>query len=213
VALVFISYCAADRQVADRLCATIEAAGVSCWIAPRDIRPGADWAEQIIDGITAAEVLVLLYSAAANSSQQVRREVERAVHHGLTLAPLRIEDTPMSKSLAYFLSAQHWYDAFDGNLDGHLTCFAQRLLVSSASPAARANPVTIPAKPIQGITWPPDLLASMERRLALFVGPIAGLLVQRAARQAVDASDLARLVAVEIDDPEARREFIAGEPD
>jgi hypothetical protein len=51
---------------------------------------------------------VLVFSASAYASPQVRREVERAVHKGVSLLPVRIEDVLPSKSLEYFLSTQHW---------------------------------------------------------------------------------------------------------
>lgn len=38
---VFISYAAADKPVADAACATLESRKIRCWIAPRDVVPGA----------------------------------------------------------------------------------------------------------------------------------------------------------------------------
>ena len=36
---VFVSYSHQDKLTADAVCATLEAQGVRCWIAPRDINP------------------------------------------------------------------------------------------------------------------------------------------------------------------------------
>jgi hypothetical protein len=88
---VFISYSSEDKPVADAACSTLEGRGIRCWIAPRDIRPGQDWGEAIIEGISQARVMVLVFSGHANHSPQVIREVERAVHRGLVIIPLRIE--------------------------------------------------------------------------------------------------------------------------
>ena len=41
---VFISYASADAAVAQNVCAALEAAGILCWIAPRDVKPGAQYA-------------------------------------------------------------------------------------------------------------------------------------------------------------------------
>src|ERR1700743_2779499 len=90
----------------------MEKEGLSCWIAPRDIAPSADWAAEIIDAISNARVMVLIFSSSSNASAQVRREVERAVHKQLSILPFRIENVLPSKSLEYFLSAQHCLDAF-----------------------------------------------------------------------------------------------------
>jgi len=45
------------------------------------------------------------------SPSQVVKEVDRAVHHGLAIIPLRLEDVPMSKQLEYYVSNLHWMDA------------------------------------------------------------------------------------------------------
>jgi predicted metalloprotease with PDZ domain len=44
---VFISYSSADRKTAERICFRLEQADLACWMAPRDIAPGADWGEAI----------------------------------------------------------------------------------------------------------------------------------------------------------------------
>jgi TIR domain-containing protein len=78
---VFISYSSKDKTIGDAVCATLEASGIRCWIAPRDIAPGADWGESIIAAIQGSRVFVLVFSGHANESQQIKREVERAVHN------------------------------------------------------------------------------------------------------------------------------------
>jgi hypothetical protein len=74
---VFVSYSAKDKAAADAVVARLEAAGVSCWIAPRDVLPGADWGASILDAIEAAKIMVLIFSGNANASPQIKREVER----------------------------------------------------------------------------------------------------------------------------------------
>ena len=73
-------------------------------MAPRDIEPGSDWSSSIIDGINGSRAMVLVFSANANTSQQIKREVERAVHKGIPIIPLRIENVVPEKSLEYFIS-------------------------------------------------------------------------------------------------------------
>ena len=48
---VFISYSSKDKLIADAACAILESKGIRCWIAPRDILPGADWGESIVDAL------------------------------------------------------------------------------------------------------------------------------------------------------------------
>jgi len=104
---VFLSYSSKDKPVADATCAVLEGRGIRCWMAPRDIMPGADWGESIIDAIHGARVFVLVFSNNANESVQIKREVERAINKAIPVVPLRIENVMPVKSLEYFLSTPH----------------------------------------------------------------------------------------------------------
>jgi len=108
---VFISYSHTDKTVADTACAGLESAGIRCWIAPRDIRAGVEYAAGIMEGIDSARIMVLIFSSNSNSSPQVHREIECAVTKGLTIIPLRIEDTAPTEAMQYYLGAIHWLDA------------------------------------------------------------------------------------------------------
>ena len=41
----------ADFSVAEKVCTELESTGFRCWIAPRDVRPGQEYAEEIVRGI------------------------------------------------------------------------------------------------------------------------------------------------------------------
>jgi len=117
---VFISYAIADKLTADAACAALESAGIRCWIAPRDVLPGMDYAEAIIEAIEKCRAMLLIFSSNANRSNQVKREVERAVHHGIPIIPFRIEDVPPARALEYYISSPHWLDALTPPLEQHL---------------------------------------------------------------------------------------------
>jgi hypothetical protein len=89
---VFISHSTEDKPAADAICAILEENGVRCWIAPRDIMPGADWGESIVKAIRSSRVVLLVFSTNANKSKQIKREVEIAADGGVTIVPLRIEN-------------------------------------------------------------------------------------------------------------------------
>lgn len=128
---VFISYSSIDNNAADTVCSTLEQNGIHCWIAPRDIIPGVPFAEAIIDAIKESKVFILVYSSNTNRSSQVIKEVDRAVHHGLAIITLRLEDVPMSKQLEYYISDVHWLNAVTPPLEqhiGHLTKVVKMLL-------------------------------------------------------------------------------------
>ncbi len=117
---VFISYAHADRTIAEMICRAVESSGLPCWIAPRDIHPGTSWSEGIIDGINQCEAMVLVFSSESNQSQQVVREIERAVHKNVSVIPFMIEDLPLSKSLEYYLNVVHWLKAFEPPMETHI---------------------------------------------------------------------------------------------
>ncbi len=79
---VFITYSSTDKLIADAVCARLEAAGLRCWIAPRDISPGQDWTAAILSAIESSSAIVLVFSTHANESPHVKREVERGIHKG-----------------------------------------------------------------------------------------------------------------------------------
>jgi len=117
---VFVSYSSQDKPTADAVVASLEANGIRCWIAPRDILPGSDWSESIMEAIEHAGTMVLLFSGHSNTSPQIRREIENAVSAGIPLIPLRIEEVLPCKSLQYFIGPQHWLDAWTPPLEQHL---------------------------------------------------------------------------------------------
>jgi uncharacterized membrane protein (UPF0136 family) len=122
---VFVSYSSKDKPTADAVCAVLESHDIRCWVAPRDILPGHDWGGSIIEAINGARAMVLVFSANANASSQIKREVERAVNKGIPVIPLRIEDVAPTATLEYFLCTPHWLDAFTPPLDRHLQYLAE----------------------------------------------------------------------------------------
>lgn len=134
---VFVSYASGDKSVADAVCGTLEAHGIRCWFAPRDVLPGVHYGEAIIDAINESRIMVLVFSSKANLSGHIPKEIERAVSKGITVMPLRIEDVAPAKSLDYFIGSVHWLDALTPPLEAHLERLAanvQTLLSRNAQP-------------------------------------------------------------------------------
>src|SRR5450631_363345 len=77
-ARLFVSHSSHDAPLANRLVEDCERRGVRCWIAPRDVEPGALYAEEIIRGIDECQALALILSAHAVASSHVGKELERA---------------------------------------------------------------------------------------------------------------------------------------
>ena len=157
---VFISHSSKDKQAADATCAALEAAGIRCWIAPRDVRPGSEYAVAIIEAIDGCRIMVVIVSSHSNESRQVPREVERAVSKGVTIIPMRIEDVVPQQAMEYFLDSIHWLDAITPPLAQHLeqlvadvTALSRIDLDKTATPprSRPAVPATMTAAPaLQG---------------------------------------------------------------
>ena len=125
---VFVSYSSKDKVIADAVCARLEGRGIRCWIAPRDVQPGQPYGEEIIDAIHGSKVMVLVFSSNANASPHIPKEIERAVSHGVSIIPLRVEAVAPGKSLDYFISSVHWLDAITLPLESHLEILANTIL-------------------------------------------------------------------------------------
>ena len=57
---VFLSYASPDAEVANQVCQYLESHGGSCWMAPRDVKPGAAYADAIVRAINDSKALVLV---------------------------------------------------------------------------------------------------------------------------------------------------------
>jgi hypothetical protein len=125
---VFISYSSEDKPIAHTVCQGLEQRGVTCWMAPRDIRPGIEYAEGIIDAIEQTQVLVLILTAHSNDSPQVVREVERAVSKRIPILVFRTEEVVLSKAMEYFVSSHHWLDASTSRPEDHVNRLADAVM-------------------------------------------------------------------------------------
>jgi formylglycine-generating enzyme required for sulfatase activity len=149
---VFISYSSADKGVADRICASLEQSGITCWIAPRNIEPGADFPTAIVDGVNSARAFVLVLTEHAAASPHVLSEVGHAFNGKKRIIPFRIWQQTLPEDLEYFLAMTQWLDAPDGCTDQNL----QRLVAATRSALAGEHaphplaPRTSPARWVAG---------------------------------------------------------------
>jgi len=177
---VFISYAVEDRSTADAVCATLEARHTKCWIAPRDVLPGMDYAQAIVEAISQSRAMVLIFSSRSNHSPHVRREVERAVSGGIPILPFRIEDVPPSPSLEYYIGAVCCLDAFTPPLEGHLRRLATMMgpLVSRKGPVGERPDARYNRVPIRNVyktakAWISRPIVRFAAALAVAVAALA----------------------------------------
>jgi hypothetical protein len=122
---IFISYGHVDKPVADAICASLEAANIRCWIAPRDVLPGESFPTAIIQAIEKSRIMVLVFSSHSNNSSHVIRELTKAVNKGVIIIPFRIEDVSPSQAMEYLINVPHWLDALTPPLEQHIQKLVQ----------------------------------------------------------------------------------------
>jgi hypothetical protein len=135
---VFLSYASPDAVVANQVCEFLESHGVACWMAPRDVKPGAAYADAIVRAINEAGALVLVLSGAAMASEHVNREVERAASKRKQVMAFRVDATALSAELEYFLSRSQWIDVPALGMPAALVKLADA--VGQGSAASRTDP-------------------------------------------------------------------------
>ena len=130
---VFVSHSSDNRELASDLAAFLEARGVRIWIAPRDVRPGMDYSEQLQLAIESAVAFVVLVTDMANKSPYVRAETEMAFSNHKPLFPVRITDIQPAAGLALFLKIRHWTDAYGPSKGANLDRLARELQTLSGA--------------------------------------------------------------------------------
>ena len=115
---VFLSYASPDAAVANQVCEYLESHGVSCWMAPRDVKPGAAYADAIVRAINEASALVLVLSGAAMESEYVSREVERAASKHKPVVVFRVDGAHLSARSSRVFSVEVAVDRRAGVGDG-----------------------------------------------------------------------------------------------
>src|SRR3984893_8091890 len=137
---VFISYASQDVAVAEKLCAALEAMSLPCWIAPRDVKAGALYADALVRAISGANAFVLVLSKSAIASSHVGKEIERASSKKRPIIALRIDAAPLTPALEYILSESQWVDAQTGSMEA-----AYAKLIDAIRDPARAAPESLVA--------------------------------------------------------------------
>ena len=127
-ALAFISYASPDKNIADNLCAKLEAKGIRVWYAPRDV--AGMYAEAIHKAINSCSHFIVILSQNSFQSQHVLNEIDLAfkkLPDHIQFKPLRIDQSTFPPSFEYYLTRQHWMDATAPPLEDRLNEFVEAL--------------------------------------------------------------------------------------
>ena len=109
---VFISFSSKDLKTASAICGALEARGHPCWMSSRDVMPGENYQGAIVRAIREAGVMVLVFSANANNSDEIKKEMSLASQSRTMVIPVRSEDVLPSEDFTYELATRQWIDMF-----------------------------------------------------------------------------------------------------
>jgi hypothetical protein len=168
---VFISHAHHDKVVADAVCHRMEQAGIRCWIAPRDVSVGMEWDDAVAKAVAESRIVVLVFSAAANNSRNVRNEIVAAADANAIVFPFRIENVAPSGGMQLHLGRVHWLDALSPPIDAHID-----LLVENAKRVLGTGEAVVPLEPSPApppIPSPSPAPAKAVNRSAI-IGFVAG---------------------------------------
>ena len=104
---IFLSYRRSDRELAAELVTVLERRGPSVWW-DADIAGGEDWRDTIVEQMSAARCLVIVFSEACNTSKQLKKELAVADHLDKEVIPVLIEPTEPRGFFLYELASRQW---------------------------------------------------------------------------------------------------------
>ncbi len=168
---VFVSYATADRKQALSVCKAIERRGTKCWLSSRDVGPGENYQEAIVRALRSARAMVLVFSEAANNSDEIKKELSLASRYHIPVMALRIEDVEPSDAFAYELSTRQWIDAFHGwdkSIDSLVRQIGQ--MSGNESQASYAASTATPRHRALFHSTSPWILATAAAALLLVIG-------------------------------------------
>jgi hypothetical protein len=176
---VFISHSSKDKVMADAICAGLEARGIRCWIAPRDVQPGQNYAGQLYKAIEKCKVFLVVLTGNSLLSTHILKEVELAVQSGNAILPFRVQDVPLTDDLKYYLGNVHWLDALTPPVEKHIGILVEYIKRILDAQAAKAGlPVEEQGRPASStdpVETSPKVAFPVEKKKTKNLVLLAGL--------------------------------------
>jgi hypothetical protein len=228
---IFICYSSKDEAIARGVVEFLEAEGLDCWIASRDVQPGQNYQETIVQALEKAQGIVFLFSESSGTSGEIKKELSLAGGYKTPVFPLRLSPITPTGALRYELATRQWIDIFPDREQAlrKLARTISHVLDApavagndgfEASPMAAAPPsivdstaglaATSQAKQrVRGVRAPivaPDSqeFEAIRALLARHIGPIAKVIVQKAAAEAHTLDELCERLAAHVSKPSDR---------
>ena len=175
-AAIFISYSSKDQKIAGTIAQALEARGQRCWIASRDVLAGDNFQEAIVRALREAKVMLLVFSANANNSDEIKKELVLAGRHRVTVVPVRVEDVVPNDAFSYELATRQWVDLFQDWEAQIEQLVAQVEMILAAPTSTKAGEAPPPPRPIQVAPRKKNSNAALVAGLAILALLAAGAL-------------------------------------
>lgn len=109
---VFISHDSDDAGRVAKYVKLLESHGVPCWIAPRDIPYGSNYAREIPIAIENCRCFIVFVSKLSQSSEEIEKEIEIANKFGKRIIPAKLDNCEFSGPYMYHLTNKQWFNAY-----------------------------------------------------------------------------------------------------
>lgn len=153
---IFISHASEDRDVADRIAAKLNAAGITYWLAYEQIELGDWFVPRVRDAIKSAKAIVVIVSRAAEQSGWVVRELGYAVERTRPMLPFKIEEFEVSDDFLFLLFGHQILtnQVFETNVDGTIARIHR--LLTPFVPDTPTSAMSSTPVPVFSKDWPAE---------------------------------------------------------
>jgi TIR domain len=194
----FLSYSRSDERFALQLAKDLRARGIAMWIDQLDIRPSEHWDRAVERAVRSCHGLVVVLSPRSAESDNVADEISFAIDSGKSVLPVMIERCTMPLRI----TRMQVIDATGDYNRALERCVNELAKDDDPTPHVPEVPARMSA-PIDA-----QALTTAKERLATIVGPIAGVLVNRAAARAGSVKELYATLAEHIESSSDRELFL-----
>jgi TIR domain len=193
----FLSYSRADESFALRFATDLRSNGVALWVDQFDIRPSEHWDRAIERAVRDCCGLIVILSPRSVTSDNVADEISYAIDSGKPVLPVMIErcTPPLRITRMQMIDATRDYDK------------ALRQCLDAVGKGGCSATVAAPAPAREAID--PEVIRKAKDQLTGILGPIAGILVDKAAAQANSVGEFCRELAEHVERESDRERLMA----
>ncbi|HVU29641.1 MAG TPA: toll/interleukin-1 receptor domain-containing protein [Sphingomicrobium sp.] len=195
----FLSYSRADQDFALRFATDLRARDVPIWIDQLDIRPSEHWDRAIERAVRDCRGLIVILSPSSVESDNVADEISYAIDRAKPVLPVMIERCQMPLRI----TRMQMIDA-TGDYDRALNLCLEAIAATSGS---KSPPKIAPALPPRGIS-DAAIIDKARTELTDILGPIAAIIVDKAAASSTCLDDFHAELAKRIPSKEDRERFL-----